>query len=222
MTHYKTFNVELSNSQLNKLKFAIKNETKVTLNLSLNLIRSSNDDSSFPRKIFLTNTQVLKIRKTFANGLSANINFSKTQLHKLGQSGVSLGRILGLLLKTGFPFIGNALKLKMYLTAAASATDAAIHKKMFRSGFTTLIISNEEMKDIMKIVKSLEESRLLIKGVFETIKNELKEQKGWFLGILLGTLGASLLGNILTGKGTIRAGERTVIAGEYFGCSPIR
>ena len=66
----------------------------------------------------------------------------------------------------------------MYLTAAASAADAAIHKKMFGSGFTTLIISNEEMNDIMKIVKSLEESRLLIKGVFETIKNELKEQKG--------------------------------------------
>ena len=66
----------------------------------------------------------------------------------------------------------------MYLTAAASAADAAIHKKMFGSGFTTLIISNEEMNDIMKTVKSLEESRLLIKGVFETIKNELKEQKG--------------------------------------------
>ena len=66
----------------------------------------------------------------------------------------------------------------MYLTAAASAADAAIHKKMFGSGFTTLIISNEEMNDIMKIVKSYEESRLLIKGVFETIKNELKEQKG--------------------------------------------
>ena len=66
----------------------------------------------------------------------------------------------------------------MYLTAAASATDAAIHKKMFGSGFATLIISNEEMNDIMKIFKSLEESRLLIKGVFETIKNELKEQKG--------------------------------------------
>ena len=66
----------------------------------------------------------------------------------------------------------------MSLTAAASAADAAIHKKMFGSGFTTLIISNEEMNDIMKIVKSLEESRLLIKGVFETIKNELKEQKG--------------------------------------------
>ena len=72
---------------------------------------------------------------------------------------------------------------------------------------TTLIISNEEMNDIMKITKSLEESWLLIKGVSETIKNEAKEQKGGFLGILLGTLGASLLENLLTGRGTIRAGE---------------
>ena len=67
--------------------------------------------------------------------------------------------------------------------------------KMFRSPFTTLIISNEEMNDIMKIVKSLEEFGLLIKGVSETIKNEAKEQKEQFLGMLLGTLGVSLLGN---------------------------
>ena len=78
---------------------------------------------------------------------------------------------------------------------------------MFGSDMTTLIISNEEMNDIMKITKSLEESWLLIKGVSETIKNEAKEQKGGFLGILLGTLGASLLENLLTGRGTIRAGE---------------
>ena len=85
---------------------------------------------------------------------------------------------------------------------------------MFGSGFTILISSNEEMNDIMKIVKSLEESELLIKGVSETIKNEAKEQKGEFLSTLLGTLGANLLGNLLTGKGTIRAGEGTVRAGE--------
>ena len=72
---------------------------------------------------------------------------------------------------------------------------------------TTLIISNEEMNDILQIVKSLEESGLLKKGVSETIQNEAKEQKGGFLSILLATLGASLLGNLLTGKGTIRAGE---------------
>ena len=81
---------------------------------------------------------------------------------------------------------------------------------------TKLIISNEEISDIMKIVKSLEESGLLIKRVSETIKNEAEEQKRGFLGMLLGTLGASLLGNLLTGKRTIRTGEGTVRAGQDF------
>ena len=70
---------------------------------------------------------------------------------------------------------------------------------MFRSSTTTLTISNKEMNDIIKIVKSLEESGLLIKGVSKTIKNEAKEQKGGFLSMLLSTLGAGLLGNILSG-----------------------
>ena len=74
---------------------------------------------------------------------------------------------------------------------------------MFVSGITTIIISNEEMNDIMKIVKSLEESGLLIKGVSETITNEVKEQKSTFLSMLLGKLGASLLQNLLTDKRTI-------------------
>ena len=77
-------------------------------------------------------------------------------------------------------------------------------KKKFRSGATTLTISNDEKNDIMKILKYLEESSLLIKGVSKTIKNEAKEQKGGSLGMLLGTLRASLLENLLTGKGTIR------------------
>ena len=75
-----------------------------------------------------------------------------------------------------------------------------------RSGHNTnLIISNDEMKDILKIAKSLENSGLLLKGVSETIKNEAKEQKGGFLSMLLGTLGANLLGNMLAGKGVIKA-----------------
>ena len=90
----------------------------------------------------------------------------------------------------------------------------AIQKKIYRSGTTTLIISNKEMEDIIQIVKSLEDSGLLTKGVIETIKNEAKEQKREFLGMLLGTLGPSLVGNLLTGKGTIRAGAGTIIAGE--------
>ena len=97
--------------------------------------------------------------------------------------------------------LAKSILILLGLTVAALATDAAIHKKMFGSGNTTLIISNEEMNNIMKIVKSLEESGLLIKEVSETIKNEAKEPKVGFLSMLLGTLGASLLGNLLTGKG---------------------
>ena len=79
-------------------------------------------------------------------------------------------------------------------------------KKIHGSGNTTLIISNDEMNDIMKIVQALEDSNVLLKGVTKTIKNETKEQKGGFSSMLLGTLGASLLGNLLTEKGIIRAG----------------
>ena len=88
-------------------------------------------------------------------------------------------------------------------------------RKLFGSGITTLMTSNEEVNDIMKIVKS-QESGLLINGVSKTIKNEPKEQKGRFPSILLGTLGAGLLGNLFTGKGTIRAGEDTIRAAQDF------
>ena len=91
------------------------------------------------------------------------------------------------------------------ITAAASAIDAGIPKKIHGSGTTTLIISNEDRNDIMKTIRALEDSNILLKGVDKTIKNETKEQKGRFLRMLLGTLGASLLGNFLTGKGIVRA-----------------
>ena len=120
------------------------------------------------------------------------------------------------LIKNVLKLIAKNVLIPLGLTEAASAKDAVIQKKMFGSGVTTLMISNEEMNDIMKIVKSLEESVLLIKDVRETIKNESKEQKGGLLGMLLGTLGASLLGNLSTGKGTIRAEEGTVIASQDF------
>ena len=87
------------------------------------------------------------------------------------------------------------------------------YKKVLGSGTTTLTISNEEMNDIMKIVRALEESKILLKVVTITIKYETKVQKGGFLSMLSGTLGASLLGNLLTGKGTIKVGERIARAG---------
>ena len=222
MTQYNVLNVKLFYSQPNKLKSAIKNGTEVTLNLLSNVDGDSNVENNFLFKL-LTNTQVSKINKAFANGSLADIKLSNTQLHKTGQSRGFLGRPVGPLLKTGLPLIGNVLKplaksvlIPFGLTAAASATDAAIHKKMFGSVFTTLIISNEEMNGIKKMVKFLEESGLLIKDVSETIKNEAIEQKRGFLWKLLGTLGASLLGNLLTGKGAIRVGEGTTRAGEKF------
>ena len=115
--------------------------------------------------------------------------------------------------------LAKSVLIQLGLIAGVSATDAAIHKKMFGSGTTTLIISNEKMNDIMKSVKSHEESGLLIKSASKTIKNEAKELKGGFLGMLLGgTIGASLLGNLLTDKDTIRAGEYTVRVGQDFQC----
>ena len=126
-------------------------------------------------------------------------------MNKIGQSEGFLGRLLGPILKTGLALIENALKplaksalIPIGLKAAESVKDEAIHKKMFGSCTTTLIISNEEMNDIMKIIKSLEESSLLIKRISETIKKEAKEQKGRFLIMLLGTLAASLLDNLLS------------------------
>ena len=96
--------------------------------------------------------------------------------------------------------LAKSVLIPLRLTEAASAADAGIHKKILRSGNTTLIISNNEMEDIIKIVNSLGDSGLLLEGVSKTVQNEVKEQKGGFLSMLLGTLGASLLGNLLRGK----------------------
>ena len=228
MTQYNTLNVKLSNSQLSKLKSAIKNETDVVLRLSSNIIGNSGDNTNFPLELLLTNRQVANIRKAFANHLSTDIKLSKTQLSKMIQSGGFLGKLLGPLLRTGLPLIKSVIKplaksvlVPLGLKAAASAADAGIHKKILSSGHnnnsTVLIISNDEMDDILKIVKSLEDSGVLLKGVSETIQNEAKEQRGGFLSMLLGTLEDSLLGDLLTkslsSKGVIRAGEGTIRAG---------
>ena len=213
MTQYNSLNVKLSNSQLNKFKSAIKNETDVVLRLSSNMI--GDNETNFPYKLLLTSRQVSNLRKAFANHFSTDIKLSKNQLSKMIQSGGVLGRLLGPLLRTGLPLISNLIKplaksvlIPLGLTAAASAADAEIHKKILGWGnMTTLIISNDGIEDIIEIVKSLEDSGLLLKGVTETIQNEVKEQKGGFLSMLLGTLGASLLGNLLTGRGAIATSQ---------------
>ena len=104
--------------------------------------------------------------------------------------------------------LAKSVLIPLGLTAAASVADAGIYKNILGSWNTaTLITSNDEMNDIIKIVKYLKDSGLLLKGVTETVQNEVKERKGGFLSMLLDRLGASLLGNLLTGKGIYRAGK---------------
>ena len=138
----------------------------------------------------LTNRQVANILKAFINNLSTDIKLSKTQLSKMIQSGRFLGRLLGPLLKTGLPLMKSVIKplaksvlIPLGLTAAASAVDAGIHKKILGSGHnnTTLIISNDEMDDILKIVKSLEDSGVLLKMLVKQSNMKLKNKEDGFL-----------------------------------------
>ena len=163
-------------------------------------------------ELLLTTKQTTKLRNAINNNMSTDIKLSKAQIKKIIQSGEFLGKLLGPLLKTGLPLLKSVIKPLglLGLTPASSAIDAGVQKKILGSSSTsktTLIISNKEMNDIMKIVQALENSGVLLKGVTETIKNETKEQKGGFLSMLFDTLGASLLGNLISGKGTVRAGE---------------
>ena len=143
--------------------------------------------------------------------MPTDLKLSKAQISKIIQSGVILGSLLsklaGLLIKAAIPLAKNALA-SLGITAAAWAIDAGIQKKIHRSGTTTLIISNEGMNDVMKIVQALQDSCILLKEVTKITKNKTREQKGGFLSMLLGTLGGSLLGNLLSGKGIVRAGSR--------------
>ena len=139
MTQYNSLNVKLSNSQLNRLKSAIKNKIEVVLRLSPNMIGESNDEANFPRELLLTDRQVSATRKAFSNNSLADVKFSKTLLSKMIQSGGFLGKLLGPLLKSGLPLIKNVIKpltkiilIPLGLTAAASAADARIHKKNIR------------------------------------------------------------------------------------------
>ena len=148
--------------------------------------------------------------------MTTDIKLSKAQIKKIIQSGGFLGKLLskleGPLMKVALPLAKNVLA-PLGLTVAMSAIDGGIQKTIHGSG-VKLIIEQEDMKDIMKIIKSLENSGILLKRVSKTIKNETKEQRGGFLSMLLGTLGAILLGNLLGRKGMMRAGDGIVRAGS--------
>ena len=174
MVEYSKVNVKLTDNQLEKLKAAPKDKTGTILKMSLKMF----DENDLPHELLLTARQKTKLRNAFNNNMSTDLKLSKAQISKIIQSGGFLGSLLsklaGPLMKVAIPLPKNVLA-PVGITAAASAIDAVTQKKIHGSGTTTLIISNEEMNDVMKIVQSLEDSITLVKGVAQTIKNETKE-----------------------------------------------
>ena len=151
------------------MKSPVNNETEIVLRLSSGMVGNSSDETNFLHELLLTNRQVANLRKAFANNSSADIKLSKVHLSKMIQSGGFLARLLGPLLKTELQIMITVIKtlaksvlIPLGSTTAASAADAGIHKKILGSGdnTTTLIISKDEMEEIIKIVKSLEDSDL--------------------------------------------------------------
>ena len=215
MVEYSKINCMLTNIQLNKLKKAVKSNERSTLRLG---IKNFNKED-LPHELLLTTRESTKLRNAINNSLATDIKLSKAQIKKLIQSGGFLGKLLsklaGPLMKVATPLAKSVLA-PLGLTAAMSAIDGSIQKKIHGSG-VKLIIEQEDMNDFMKIIEALENSSILLKGVSKTIENETKKQRGEFLSMLLGTLGASLLGNLLTGKGIMRAGDGIVRAGEGIG-----
>ena len=177
MVEYSKVNVKLSDTQLKKLKAAVKNKTGTTFRINLKIFNGNN----LRHELLLSTRQKAKLRNVL--NMSTDLELSKVKIHKIIQSGGFLGSLLsklaGRLMNVAIPLAKNVLA-PLGITAAASAIDAGIQKKIHGSGTTTLIISNEEMNDIMKIIQALENSNILQKRVTEKIKNETKEQKGGF------------------------------------------
>ena len=213
MVEYTKVNVKLTNLQLSKLKKAVKNNDSTTLRIGI----KSLNKQDLPHELLLTTRENTKLRNAINKNLATDIKLSKAEIKKLIQSGGFLGKLLsklaGPLMKVAMPLTKNVLA-PLGLTAAMSEINGSMQKKIHGSG-VKLIIEQEDMNDIMKIIEALENSGILLKGATKTIENETKEQKGGFLSMLLGTLEASLLGNLLTGgKGIVRAGEGVITAGE--------
>ena len=181
--------------------------------MTLRISAKNFNKEDLPHELLLTIRQTTKLRNAIENNMSTDVRLSKAQIKKIIQSGGFLGSLLGKLagplMKVVIPLVKNVLA-PLGVTTVMSVIDGSIQKKIRGSLTKTLIISNKDMDYVMKIIKTLEDSSILLKGVTDTIENETKEQKGGFLSMLLGTLGALLLGNLLSGKGVVRAGEGTM------------
>ena len=176
MVEYSKVSVNLSDTKLKKLKTAVKNKTEKNPRMRLKMLH----ENDLPHELLLPTRQRIKLRNAFNNNMSTNLKLSKAQISKIIQSGWFLGSLLGKLadplMKVAVPLAKNILA-SLGITAAASAIDEVIQKKIRGSGrplfltfvlhpsLLTLINSNKEMNDIMKIVQALEDSDILLKGV---------------------------------------------------------
>ena len=153
MVEYNTVNVKLSNLQLNKLKSAVKNKQGTTLRMNARMFNGNN----LPHELFLTTRQTTKLRNAIENNMSTDIKLYKAQISKIIQSCGFLRKILPPLLKSGLPLLKSVIKPLglLSLTVASSAIDAGVQKKIYGSGTATLVISSEEVNDIMKIFQAL-------------------------------------------------------------------
>ena len=158
MVEYNTVNAKISNSQLNKLNSAVKNKQGTTLRMNARMFNGN----SLPNELLLTTRQTSKLRNAIENNLQTDMKLPKAQIYKIIQSGGFVGKILRPLLKTKLPLLKSVIiPLGLLgLTAASSAIDAIVQKKIYGSRTTTLVISNEEMNGIMKIVQALEDSNI--------------------------------------------------------------
>ena len=175
MVEYERVNLNPSNQQIKKLKEAVKSNNGTTLRIG----KKNFSKTDLLHELFLIQTKINKLREKVENNMSTDIKLSTTQINKLikeaGALGSILARFLPKLIKPAIS-LGKNILATLGLSAAMSATDAAIQKKMYGSGTKAVRFSNKDLDDITKIVKALEDSDVLIKGVTKTLKNDIKKE----------------------------------------------
>ena len=210
MANYQEVRVKLTNTQLNKLKSAAKNKTGTRKTL---INKKNFEDEELPHELFITR-QTIKIRNAFVSNMPTDVKLSKAQISKILQSGGSFGSWLGNLGKKALTNITIPLARDNLLGLVSNLTSNAVNKfkrktsgkGVARAGKEfSLLISNEDMNDIIKIIKSLEDPDKLIDGVTETVKHEIKKNKkqgGEFLGVasLVQPVISSVV-KVITGRG---------------------
>ena len=220
MANYWEARVKLKNTQLSKLKYAAKNKTGTVLRIN----KKNFQDEELPHELFLTKRKTTKKRNAFANNMSADIKLSKAQISKIIKSGGSFGSWLANLDKKALTNVAVPLARDNLPGLVSNLASNAINKferKINEKGTVrtgkgfTLFISNEDMNDIIKIIKLLKDSNTLIDGITETVKHEIKKQDSGFLPALLAPLAASLVQPVISlvikgvsGRGIRRAERR--------------